>query len=187
MNLTPLGIEGAWIVESPVWSDERGSFREWFKNVDLVSATGSKFDVQQANISTSDRGVLRGIHFSLAAAGQAKWVTCVTGSIRDVIVDIRQESQTFGKHVAVELRGGDGKALLLSKGLGHGFLALENGTAVAYLVSSPYSPNEEFEINPLDPALGIAWGLPLEKLLLSLKDSTAPSLAECVEQSKLPN
>jgi dTDP-4-dehydrorhamnose 3,5-epimerase len=148
--------------------------------------TGSEFNGQQANISTSARGVLRGIHYSLAKAGQAKWVTCVNGSIKDVIVDIRTESTTFGKHIEVDLESGDGKAVLIGKGLGHGFVSLENDTAVAYLVSSPFSPTEEFEINPLDPAIGIDWGLDLEDLLLSPKDSVAPTLAERAIQGKLP-
>ena len=186
MKLTPLGIVGAWLAESPVWSDDRGSFREWFKVADLMAAIGTEFLVQQANISTSARGVLRGIHYSLASGGQAKWITCVSGSIKDVIVDIRPESVTFGRYVAVDLVGGDGKAVLIGKGLGHGFVSNENGTTVAYLVSSPFSPSEEFEINPLDPALGIEWGLNLEDLTLSPKDAAADSLAERAAQGKLP-
>jgi dTDP-4-dehydrorhamnose 3,5-epimerase len=187
MKLTPLGIVGAWLVESPVWSDDRGSFREWFKTADLMSATGTKFLVQQANISSSARGVLRGIHYSLTGEGQAKWITCVTGAIKDVIVDIRPESVTFGRYVAVDLVGSDGKAVLIGKGLGHGFVSHENGTTVAYLVSSPFSPSEEFEINPLDPALGIEWDLPLKALKLSPKDASAPTLAERAAQGKLPS
>lgn len=186
MELTPLGIEGTWLAESSVWSDSRGSFREWFKSAKLEAVTGSKFDVQQANVSTSARGVLRGIHYSLAEVGQAKWVTCFNGSIKDVIVDIRPESPTFGKYVTVDLVSGDGKAVLIGKGLGHGFLSLENNSVVAYLVSSLFSPSEEFEINPLDPELAIEWGLSSAELLLSPKDAAAPSLAERKFQKKLP-
>ena len=186
MKLTSLEIEGAWLGESPVWSDDRGSFREWFKNEDLSAVTGAEFPVQQANISTSARGVFRGIHYSLSIAGQAKWITCISGALRDVIVDIRPESESFGKYIAVDLISGDGKSVLIGKGLGHAFISLENGTTVAYLVSSMFSPDEEFEINPLDPVLGIEWGLPLEDLILSLKDSTAPSLIERASQGKLP-
>jgi dTDP-4-dehydrorhamnose 3,5-epimerase len=84
-------------------------------------------------------GLLRGIHYSIAPRGQAKWITCVSGSIQDVIVDIRPDSKTFGQWVDVELKGDSGKAVLISEGLGHGFLALEDNTAVAYLVSTPFS------------------------------------------------
>ena len=100
MKLTPLGIEGAWLAESPVWSDERGFFREWFKAEDILSATGIDFSIQQANISQSQHGVIRGIHYSLAPQGQAKWVTCVQGSILDVVVDIRPTSTTYKQHVS---------------------------------------------------------------------------------------
>ncbi len=186
MELTPLGIEGAWIAESPVWSDDRGFFREWFKTEDIEKATGKKFLIEQANISLSSKGTVRGIHYSTAPRGQAKWVTCVVGSIRDVIVDIRPESKTFGKWVAVELTGNSGKAVLISEGLGHGFIALEDNTAVAYLVSTPFSPLHEFEINPLDKDLAINWGIDLGNLKISDKDLSAPSLAERITEGKLP-
>jgi len=186
MELTLLGIEGAWVATSPVWSDDRGFFREWFKSADLLAATGIDFGVQQANISSSARGVVRGIHYSLAAVGQAKWVTCVSGAIRDVIVDIRPGSPTYGKHEVVELAGASGKAVLIGEGLGHGFVSLADASTVAYLVTSPFSPTEEFEINPLDPELGIEWGLPVSELRLSPKDAAAPSLAERLGQGKLP-
>ena len=115
MNLTPLGIEGAWLAESPVWSDGRGFFREWFKSADVKSATGRNFGIEQANISLSSRGTLRGIHYSIAPRGQAKWITCVSGSIKDVIVDIRPESKSFGKWIEVDLTGDSGKAVFISE------------------------------------------------------------------------
>ena len=186
MDLSPLGIEGAWLASSPVWEDDRGSFREWFKASDIKSATGLDFSVAQANLSHSKRGVLRGIHYSLAAGGQAKWVTCVSGSIRDVIVDIRPTSPTYGQYVIVDLVGGSGNVVLIGAGLGHGFISLNDDSAVAYLVSSPFSPTEEFEINPLDPIIGINWGLPTDQLLLSAKDLAAPDLSERRELGLLP-
>jgi dTDP-4-dehydrorhamnose 3,5-epimerase len=114
MELKPLGIEGAWLAESPVWSDDRGFFHEWFKSADVKNVTGRDFGIEQANISQSQRGVIRGIHYSLAPQGQAKWITCVNGSIRDVIVDIRPNSPTFGNSVHVDLDGQDGKATPLA-------------------------------------------------------------------------
>jgi dTDP-4-dehydrorhamnose 3,5-epimerase len=186
MELTALGIEGAWVAESPVWSDERGFFREWFKAEEISKVSGRDFSVAQANVSSSARGTVRGIHYSLADVGQAKWVTCVSGLIRDVIVDIRPSSPTYGKSVVVELSGASGKAVLIGEGLGHGFVSMEDETTVAYLITSPFSPTEEFEINPLDPELGIEWGLPVGELRLSSKDAAAPSLAERLKQGKLP-
>lgn len=186
MNLTPLGIEGAWLAESQVWSDERGFFREWFKAEDLKVSLGREFEVEQANISLSSMGTLRGIHYSIAPRGQAKWISCVAGSIQDVIVDIRPDSKTFGLWVDVELKGDTGRSVLVSEGLGHGFLALQNNTAVAYLVSTPFSPKDEFEINPLDEKIGIHWRMDSSKLRISEKDRNAPGLAEQLAEGKLP-
>jgi dTDP-4-dehydrorhamnose 3,5-epimerase len=186
MKLTPLGIDGAWLAESPVWSDERGLFREWFKSEDVKAATGRNFGIEQANISLSSSGTLRGIHYSIAPRGQAKWITCVLGSIQDVIVDIRPDSKTFGQWIEVELKGDSGRAVLISEGLGHGFLALEDNTAVAYLVSTPFSPTDEFEVNPMDEKIGIKWGMDLGSLKISGKDKIAPTLAERLAEGKLP-
>jgi dTDP-4-dehydrorhamnose 3,5-epimerase len=185
MKLTPLGIDGAWLAEAPVWSDDRGFFREWFKSEDVKAATGRDFGIEQANISLSSAGTLRGIHYSLAPRGQAKWITCVSGSIQDVIVDIRPDSKTFGLWIDVELKGDSGRAVLISEGMGHGFLALEDNTAVAYLVTTPFSPTEEFEINPLDGEIGIKWRMGLSSLKMSEKDTNAPALTEQLDGGKL--
>jgi dTDP-4-dehydrorhamnose 3,5-epimerase len=187
MVLKSLGIQGTWLFESPVRSDGRGFFREWFKSEEIKNITGRDFGIEQANISVSSAGTLRGIHYSIAQRGQAKWITCVSGSIKDVIVDIRPESRTFGQWIEVELTGYSGKAVLISEGLGHGFLALEDNSAVAYLVTTPFSPTDEFEINPLDERIGINWGMDLSKLKISEKDKSAPTLAERLSEGKLPN
>ncbi len=186
MIIEPLPIEGTWIATSPILTDDRGYFREWFKFGELQRVSGMDFRVEQANISLSSVGTLRGIHYSIASRGQAKWITCVSGSIQDVIVDIRPESKTFGKWIDVELKGDSGKAVLISEGLGHGFLALEDNTTVAYLVSTPFSPTDEFEINPLDEKIGIKWGMDLSSLKISGKDKVAPTLDERLAEGKLP-
>ena len=186
MKLTPLGIKGVWLAESPVWSDDRGFFREWFKSEQIKNATGRDFGIEQANISHSSTGTLRGIHYSIAPRGQAKWITCVSGSIKDVIVDIRSNSPTFGKWIEIELNGDSGQSVYISEGLGHGFLALQDNTAVAYLVSSPFSQTDEFEINPLDEKIGINWGINSNDLKISDKDMNAPTLKERLAEGKLP-
>ena len=104
-----------------------------------------------------------------------------------MIVDIRPDSRTFGKWIEVELSGASGRAVFISEGLGHGFVALEDHTAVAYLVSSPFSPKDEFEINPLDEKIGIAWGMNLSDLKISDKDKKSPTLAERLLDGKLPS
>jgi dTDP-4-dehydrorhamnose 3,5-epimerase len=175
MELTPLGIEGAWLAESPVWSDDRGLFREWFKREDILSKTGIDFSAQQANTSISNKGVIRGIHYSLAPEGQAKWITCVTGSIIDVIVDLRQNSPTFKKIEYVTLRAQENRSVLVGQGLGHGFVSLEDGSSVAYLLNAPYKPEIEFAIHPFDTTLNVNWGITQTKAILSKKDQNANS------------
>ena len=189
MKLTPLEIEGAWLAESNVFPDERGSFREWFKFEEIQELTGIDFSVKQANLSLSNKGVVRGIHYSLAEQGQAKWVTCAAGHVLDVIVDIRPDSATYKEVVKVDLKGGEGRAVLIGAGLGHGYLALEDNSVVSYLLSSVYSPKDEFEINPMDKELGINWELNLvggAGLVISDKDAQAPMLSERFAANQLP-
>ena len=189
MKITPLGIDGAWLAESEVWKDERGYFREWFKQEDVFRETGLNFSVQQANFSLSGNRVVRGIHYSLAPQGQAKWVTCVSGSILDVVVDLRRNSKTFKKIEYIQLDSTGGKALLIGAGLGHGFISQEENSGVSYLLTSPYSPENEFDISPMDLDLGINWGGDKDKetqFVLSPKDLLAPSFNARLEQGKLP-
>ena len=190
MNFKKLEIEGAWLAESPIWEDSRGQFHEWFKFNEIKEATGFDFSVSQSNISLSSKGTLRGIHFSLANNGQAKWITCITGQIVDVVVDIRPNSISYKKSKIIHLRGGDGRSVFIGPGLGHAFLSLEDDSIVAYLLDSPYSPEEEFEINPFDKDLNINWPLELigsNELILSHKDAIAGALTELYSLGKLPN
>ncbi len=184
MEFEGLAIEGAWLARSPVHRDERGFFREWFRGDELPSATGREFKVVQSNTSLSAKGVLRGIHYSLAPQGQAKWITCMAGSIWDVVVDIRPSSPTFKKWVGVELEGSSGDSLLISEGLGHAFIALEDDSVVTYLLTSPYSPKEEFGLNPLDDELAIHW--PINNPSLSPADEKAISISEAFAANRLP-
>ena len=186
MKIIPLHVSGVWLASWQSYEDERGNFREWFKHSDIFTATGLDFSVAQANFSESKNGVVRGIHYSLADPGQAKWLTCLSGSIKDVIVDLRQGSPTFGEIVEINLSGSSQQAVLISPGLGHGFISLKDKTTVAYLITSPFSPSEEFAINPLDPTLKIDWELPGHRLILSERDSSAPSLLEQMSCGKLP-
>jgi dTDP-4-dehydrorhamnose 3,5-epimerase len=186
MELKSLGIQGAWVAESPVWEDNRGSFRESFKHDEIFASTGIDFTVRQANFSLSDQGVIRGIHYSLVPGGQAKWVTCVSGSVTDVVVDLRVDSPTFKKVVYFDLRQEDGMAVLIGPGLGHGFYSKENGSGVVYLLNSPYSPEFEYEISPKDSELAIKWSTENVDHVISIKDLHAPTLNSRRLEGKLP-
>jgi len=186
MEIVELGISGVWLATFTTHSDSRGNFREWFKIQEIHDLTGFRFEPNQANISTSTRGVIRGIHYSLAPQGQAKWITCTSGSIRDVIVDIRIGSPTYGQWISVDLTASDGKAIFIEPGLGHGFSSFEDNTNVCYLLSTSYSPKDEFAISPLDEELDIDWGFKNKESIISDKDLAAPSLKKQFEESMLP-
>ena len=184
MKIRPLAIEGAFEITPVVHGDPRGAFLEWYRFDALAAAVGHRLELAQANLSTSARDVVRGIHFADVPPGQAKYVTCVTGAVLDVVVDIRTGSPTFGAWEAVRLDDEDRRAVYLAEGLGHAFCALSETATVTYLCSSTYRPGHEHGINPLDPALAIAW--PATTPLLSAKDAGAPTLAEARAAGLLP-
>ncbi|WP_349371456.1 dTDP-4-dehydrorhamnose 3,5-epimerase [Salinarimonas sp.] len=158
--------------------DARGWFAETWKREALVEA-GIAIDFVQDNESLSaETGTLRGLHFQSPPFAQDKLVRVVRGRILDVAVDIRRASPTYGRHIAVELSAEDGRQLLVPVGFAHGFVTLEPGTQVLYKVSAPYAPAHDHGIAFDDPALGIAWPLPPERLILSDKDRRHPLLAD---------
>ena len=184
--MQPLGIQGAWLFTPQIHTDNRGRFLEWFRDTDFATDLGYHLEIEQANCSVSRRGVVRGIHFADVPPGQAKYVTCVSGAVLDVVVDIRVGSPRYGRWEAVRLDDEARCALFLSEGLGHAFMALSDQATVLYLCSTPYMPEREHGINPLDPALGISWPSKAG-LLLSDKDSAAPTLAEARRRGMLPD
>ncbi|MFE9613646.1 dTDP-4-dehydrorhamnose 3,5-epimerase [Streptomyces sp. NPDC006012] len=181
-----LGIEGAWVDTPRVFTDDRGRFHEWFKDDTFRGSTGQGLHLAQGNCSRSVRGTLRGIHYASVPPGQAKYVTCVSGAVLDVVVDIRTGSPTFGRWEAVRLDDSTHNCVYLSEGLGHAFMALEDDSTVVYLCSQGYAPQREHGINPLDPMLAIDWPGHLEPRL-SEKDAAAPTLADAERQGLLPS
>lgn len=155
MHFTETAIAGVWIHNPVRFPDPRGTFEEQFKASIIRSELGRDFQVLQINQSISNKGVVRGIHWTASPAGQAKYVSCVRGSIWDVYVDLRPESKTFGKWGAAFVSLESGKSVLISEGMGHAFLALEDDTVVNYLCTSEYEPSADRTINPLDPDLAI--------------------------------
>ena len=185
MTAKPLSIHGAWLLQSRVFADDRGTFSEWFKSSLLTELTGETFEPVQANVSVSNVGVIRGIHYSLAPRGQAKLVTVLRGSILDVAIDVRVGSPTFGKFESAVMVAGDGQSMFLRHDMAHAFQALEDNTVVSYLVSSEYSPTEEKEISPMCSALNIQWAENLPSIL-SEKDRVAPDISQQSAAKLLP-
>ena len=183
--MEPAGIDGAWVFTPRIFHDTRGHFLECFHAAELSAVLGYRPDVAQANCSLSRRGVIRGIHFADVPPGQAKYVCCASGAILDVIVDVRVGSPGYGRWAAVHLDGVKRRAVFLSEGLGHAFMALSDEATVIYLCSTGYAPEREHGVHPLDPDVGIAWPAGVEPLL-SGKDAAAPTLGQVRAQRLLP-
>lgn len=175
MHFTETAIAGVWIRNPVRFPDSRGTFEEQFRGSIIRSELGREFQVLQVNQSVSNKGVVRGIHWTADPTGQAKYISCVKGSIWDVCVDLRSDSKTFGQWGSELLSLENGKSVLISEGLGHAFLALEDETVVNYLCTSEYDSSTERTLDPLDqdlaiPFLQIAGKHGIHELLLSDKD-----------------
>jgi dTDP-4-dehydrorhamnose 3,5-epimerase len=184
MNVTPLNIDGSWIIELKKFEDGRGFFYESFREEIAKNYFGREFTIKQSNTSVSKKGSVRGIHYALVPPSQAKYVQCQRGSIIDYVIDIRVGSPTFSQFVEVELNATNPQAVFIEEGLAHAFVALEDETVVTYFVSENYNPEREKGINPFDSDLNIKW--PDIKLELSEKDKLAISLKEAQVQNLLP-
>ncbi|HWD04029.1 MAG TPA: dTDP-4-dehydrorhamnose 3,5-epimerase [Amycolatopsis sp.] len=186
MQFRALKIADAYEFTPRAFPDERGLFVAPFQEEALVEATGHGMRVGQTNHSVSRRGTIRGVHFADVPPSQAKYVYCPSGSLLDVVVDLRVGSPTFGQWDSALLDAKDFRAVYVAEGLGHAFVALEDNTVMAYLCSEPYNPPAEHGITPLDPALGLPWPADLTPVV-SEKDTAAPTLAQAREQGLLPS
>jgi len=186
VQLRELSIPDAWEITPVQRADDRGVFLEWYRFDLLAEAVGHPLDLRQANTSVSKRGVVRGIHFADVPPSQAKYVTVAHGAVLDFVVDIRVGSPTFGQWDSVLLDDVERRAVYLSEGLGHAFVALTDDAVVSYLVSDTYSPGREHGVSPLDPDIALRWPEEAGELLLSPKDTEAPSLADAAAAGLLP-
>lgn len=185
MKFRELSIEGAFEITPQQHGDPRGMFMEWYRFDRLAEVVGHPLNLAQANLSVSQRGVVRGIHYADVPRGQAKYLTCVRGALLDVIVDLRVGSPTFGRWDGVRLDDVDRRAVYIPEGMGHGFCALSDDATLSYLCSETYNPAGEHSVHPLDPGLGIEW--PADVPLLSARDEAAPSVADAAASGLLPD
>lgn len=174
MNVIKTDIEGVLIIEPNVFNDARGYFFESFSqrvfDAQVAPLLGRTVTFVQDNESQSCYGVVRGLHFQLPPFAQAKLVRCVSGCILDVAVDIRPGSPTFGQHVCAELSGRNHRQVFIDKGFAHGFAVLSESAVFQYKCDEFYHPGADSGIQPLDPALGIDWQVPPDRMILSEKD-----------------
>ncbi len=178
MNFIRTAIADVVICEPKVHGDHRGYFVETFRADKLEEFLGYKINFCQDNESKSSRGVLRGLHYQLPPFAQTKLVRVISGRVLDVAVDIRKNSHTFGKHVAVELNSENKRQLLVPRGFAHGFVVLEDDTTFAYKVDNYYSPENDRGIAFDDSTLNIDWQIDHSELNLSDKDTKQPFLSE---------
>ena len=178
LKVTPTAIPGVLILEPRVFGDSRGFFLESFNQEAFNEATGLDVRFVQDNHSFSARrGVLRGLHFQLHPAAQNKLVRVSRGSAFDVAVDLRPGSATFGKWAGVTLSAERWNQLFVPHGFAHGFVALEDDTAVLYKVSARYAPDLERTVRFDDPQIAIDWPVDASGIIVSEKDRSAPLLA----------
>ena len=181
MNVIQTEIPGVVILEPKIFGDSRGYFFESFSDREFVEKVCDTSFVQD-NESKSCYGVVRGLHFQKPPHAQAKLVRVIKGRVLDVAVDIRKGSPTYGKHVAVELTEDNHRQFFIPKGFAHGFAVLSEDAVFQYKCDNYYAPQSEGAIAWNDPDLGIDWGIPETKVLLSEKDAKHP----CLKDADIP-
>ncbi|HET6466989.1 MAG TPA: dTDP-4-dehydrorhamnose 3,5-epimerase family protein [Geminicoccaceae bacterium] len=165
-------MPGVLLLQSEAQLDERGAFARCFCRTEL-RALGVDCGVDQANLSFSAAsGTLRGLHYQLGASAETKIVTCLAGALFDVVLDLRPDSPTFGRHFAAELTAASRRVVVVPEGCAHGFLTLADATSVLYLASAPYDPVRERGVRWDDPAFEIDW--PIVPRMISARDRGHP-------------
>ena len=177
MNVIKTAIEGVVIIEPRIFEDTRGYFFESFSQREFDEKVRPIVFVQD-NESKSSYGVMRGLHFQRPPYTQSKLVRCVKGAVLDVVVDIRKGSPTYGQHVAVELTEENHRQFFIPKGFAHGFSVLSETAVFQYKCDEFYHPEADGGISILDDSLGIDWRIPVDKAILSEKDTRHPLLQD---------
>jgi dTDP-4-dehydrorhamnose 3,5-epimerase len=179
MKFQPTDLEGVYIAEPEVYRDERGYFLESYREMHLHDL-GLDIKFVQDNFSVSNYGVVRGLHYQAGEAAQYKLIMVCSGEILDVVVDLRRESSTFGRHVSVRISEENHKMVLIPDGFAHGFSVLSEKAAVYYKCSSYFNPELERGLQWDDPDLGIDWMV--SEPVVSIKDQNQPMLRELTQE-----
>ncbi|MFE1103484.1 dTDP-4-dehydrorhamnose 3,5-epimerase family protein [Nocardiopsis alba] len=184
-DISRTAIPGVLIFDPARIPDERGVFYEGIRTEDVEAAGEAPFRPHQINYSVSRRNTLRGVHSVTVPPGQAKLVTCVRGAVRDIVVDLRIGSPTFGEHHVTSLDEASGRSVYVPPGVGHGFLSLADDTCICYVLSTAHVQGTQVDVDPLDPELALPWGF-TEQPLMSEKDARANGVAEAAAAGLLP-
>lgn len=175
MTVEETFLKDCFIIQPKIFGDNRGFFFESFNQKKFQKETGVVVNFVQDNQSLSHRGVLRGLHFQKGEFAQAKLVRVIKGKVLDVVLDIRKNSETFGKHFSIILSEENNKQLFVPQGFAHGFAVLENNTIFAYKCDNYYNKESESGVIYNDPKLNINWILGDNEIMLSGKDKLLPS------------
>lgn len=175
MILEETYLKGCFVLSPEIILDERGSFFESFNQKLFNRLIGRSVIFVQDNRSTSSKGVLRGLHFQTGEYAQAKLVSVAKGMVLDVCVDLRNDSETFGKHFSIILDDKDNKQLFMPRGFAHGILVLEDDTIFTYKCDNYYNKSSEKGILFSDSRLNIDWNFPENLIQLSEKDKNLPT------------
>lgn len=176
MNVVKTEISDLLIFEPKVFGDDRGFFMESFNQKVFDEVVGRKVDFVQDNHSKSVKAVLRGLHLQLPPFAQAKLVRCIVGEVFDVAVDVRKNSQTFGKWVGVNLSADNKRQFWIPEGFAHGFLVLSETAEFVYKTTNYYSPTHDRSVSWCDPDINILWPKLEQDFILSDKDRLAPGI-----------
>ncbi|WP_299393655.1 dTDP-4-dehydrorhamnose 3,5-epimerase [uncultured Gelidibacter sp.] len=175
MEIKETHLKDCYIIQPKVFVDTRGYFFESFNKKDFQHHTGLTIDFIQDNQSLSQKGVLRGLHFQKGDLAQAKLLRVIKGSVLDVAVDIRPQSETFGQHITMVLSEENNTQLFIPRGFAHGFLVLEENTIFSYKCDNYYDKASESGIIFNDKTLNINWQFPESELIISEKDKELPT------------
>ena len=171
-------LAGCVVVTPKTHTDDRGYFMESYRRSWMDSLTDFSGDFVQDNQSLSHYGTIRGLHFQVGENAQSKLLRVLQGSILDVVVDLRQDSPTYGEHISVELSDQNNHQLWVPKGFAHGFSVLSETALVCYKCDAYYNKDGDYGIHPLDETLNIDWKIPKAVQVLSEKDSGLPKFKE---------
>ena len=174
MKFTNTEIPGLIICEPSLIKDKRGFFTESFRHDLFEKFLGNTITFCQENLSNSNFGVLRGLHFQIPPHSQSKLVTVLRGKILDVVVDLRKESRFFAKNLKIELDDVGCKQLFIPKGFAHGFIVLSDSARVSYKVDNYYDKKSERGLNYNDPKLNIDWKIDKKSIIQNEKDKNYP-------------
>ena len=169
-----LKLNGVYLLNIPINIDKRGSFSEVYNN-EINKSLDVKIDWIQDNESISKKNVFRGLHFQKSNFVQSKLIRVSNGKILDVMLDLRKSSSTYKKYIFIKIDQRN-NILFIPKGIAHGFLSLSDNTILNYKCDNLYNPDFESGVNPFKSGLNIKWGIDLNNIIVSKKDSSFPSL-----------